>query len=111
VDVFVFPSFYEGLPRVLIEAQAAGVPCVASSTITSEAAAGPDSPINFLDLTDTPQTWAQTILTAAQQPVSAQTGATAIRHFEARGLSIRANAQRLSELYDSIDSTPFGTKD
>jgi glycosyltransferase involved in cell wall biosynthesis len=109
MDVFVFPSFYEGLPRVLIEAQAAGVPCVASSTITSEVAVESGCPINFLDLTDTPQTWAQTILTAAQQPVLAQTGAKAIRQFEARGLSIRANAHRLSELYESIASTPFRT--
>ncbi|MDU1413992.1 MAG: glycosyltransferase family 1 protein [Clostridium sp.] len=35
-DVFVFPSFYEGLPLTVIEAQAAGLPCVISNTITNE---------------------------------------------------------------------------
>ena len=30
-NLFFFPSFYEGLPRVIIEAQAAGLPCVASN--------------------------------------------------------------------------------
>ena len=35
-DVFLFPSFYEGLPGAVIEAQAAGIPCVISSAITEE---------------------------------------------------------------------------
>lgn len=33
MDVFLFPSLYEGFPITLIEAQAAGVKCVISSTI------------------------------------------------------------------------------
>lgn len=36
-DVFVFPSLYEGLPNTLIEAQANGLRCFASDTITREA--------------------------------------------------------------------------
>ncbi|MEG1862343.1 MAG: glycosyltransferase family 1 protein [Oscillospiraceae bacterium] len=36
-DVFVFPSVYEGFPIALIEAQAAGVPCIVSQNITREA--------------------------------------------------------------------------
>lgn len=35
-DVFVFPSFHEGLPVTLIEAQGAGLPCVISDVITDE---------------------------------------------------------------------------
>ena len=30
-DLFVFPSYSEGLPRVIIEAQAAGLPCICSN--------------------------------------------------------------------------------
>jgi glycosyltransferase involved in cell wall biosynthesis len=37
MDVFVFPSFYEGMPNTVIEAQATGLPCVISDTITREA--------------------------------------------------------------------------
>lgn len=36
MDVFVFPSVWEGLPVTVIEAQAAGLPCIISDSITQE---------------------------------------------------------------------------
>jgi glycosyltransferase involved in cell wall biosynthesis len=36
MDVLVLPSFYEGLPGTVLEAQSAGLPCIISSTITDE---------------------------------------------------------------------------
>lgn len=36
-DMLIFPSLYEGMPNVVIEAQAAGLPCLISDTITEEA--------------------------------------------------------------------------
>lgn len=35
-DVLIFPSIFEGLPLTLIEAQAAGLPCLISDAITKE---------------------------------------------------------------------------
>lgn len=37
MDVFVFPSLYEGLGIAIIEAQASGLPCIVANTIPREA--------------------------------------------------------------------------
>jgi len=37
LDLFILPSLYEGLPVVLIEAQAAGTPCLVSDVVSTEA--------------------------------------------------------------------------
>lgn len=36
MDLFIMPSLYEGMPYALIEAQANGLPCLASDTISHE---------------------------------------------------------------------------
>ncbi len=35
-DIFIFPSLHEGFPGAVLEAEAAGVPCIISDTITEE---------------------------------------------------------------------------
>lgn len=37
LDLFVFPSFYEGMPNTVLEAQASGLKCIVSDRITREA--------------------------------------------------------------------------
>lgn len=37
MDIFLLPSKWEGLPVVLVEAQAAGLPCIVSSVVSEEA--------------------------------------------------------------------------
>ena len=36
MDIMIFPSLFEGLPVSLVEAQATGLPCIASDRITDE---------------------------------------------------------------------------
>ena len=59
MDVFVFPSFYEGMPNTVIEAEATGLPCVIADTITREADI--TGLVSYLPLTD-PARWAETAL-------------------------------------------------
>jgi len=60
LDVFVFPSFYEGLPVTLIESQAAGLRIVASDTITQEVRL--TEAIEFLSINASSEVWAEKII-------------------------------------------------
>jgi glycosyltransferase involved in cell wall biosynthesis len=62
MDVFVFPSFHEGMPNTVIEAQATGLPCVIADTITREADI--TGLVQYLSLERTPEDWARTALSA-----------------------------------------------
>jgi glycosyltransferase involved in cell wall biosynthesis len=61
MDAFLLPSLYEGLPLVLMEAQAAGLPCVYSDTIADEAAIVPVL-VRQLPLTLPASGWAEALL-------------------------------------------------
>lgn len=60
MDVFVFPSLYEGLGLVAIEAQAAGLRCVVSDSIPKEAFV--TDLIKSLPLEEPVDIWAKSIL-------------------------------------------------
>lgn len=92
MDVFVFPSLYEGLGIALVEAQAAGLPCVVSDTIPHEA--------YLTDLVDPEklsapeEKWAEKILSMRAVPRTD-------RHEEiaAHGFDISTEAVKLQEFY------------
>lgn len=60
MDVFLFPSFFEGMPNTVIEAQTSGLPCILSDTITKEAAV--TKYVEFLSLNDSVKIWASKVL-------------------------------------------------
>lgn len=63
MDLFVFPSLFEGLPVVLIEAQAAGIRCIVSDRITRESDI--TGRLTFLPLESSPEEWSETILSSS----------------------------------------------
>ncbi|MEO2616026.1 glycosyltransferase, partial [Blautia wexlerae] len=67
MDVFVFPSLFEGLGIVAIEAQAAGVPIVCSEGLPPETDITPI--YRKLMLSDGTEKWAEVALDMAKNPI------------------------------------------
>lgn len=65
MDVFVFPSFYEGLSLAMLEAQANGLPIVASNAI--DAQSNLTGNITFLGLDDTLDSWVKAVAKAGER--------------------------------------------
>jgi glycosyltransferase EpsF len=61
LDLLLLPSLWEGLPVVLVEAQAAGVPCLVSDTVTPEADLNTGL-VRFLSLRVGSERWAEQCL-------------------------------------------------
>lgn len=61
-DVLIFPSVFEGLPLTLIEAQAAGLPCLISDTITKEVVVT-EGLVEYLSIQEEPVKWAEKVVT------------------------------------------------
>lgn len=60
IDVFVFPSKFEGLGMVLIEAQASGLPIVTSDVVPKEAMITEN--IEAVSLENFPEYWANKVI-------------------------------------------------
>ena len=93
-DVLIMPSLFEGLPVVLVEAQASGLPCLVSSTVTQEADLGLGL-LKYLSI-DRVHDWVD----ALEQIDTSRLPASSIEsHLEQRGYSTVGALAQLLALY------------
>lgn len=90
-DVFAFPSIFEGLPVTMIEAQAAGLPCIMSDRVTSECIV--TDLVKVLPVDD-PAVWADAILEARNTPRTDR-----LADIQQSGYDITAAAEKLTRFY------------
>jgi glycosyltransferase involved in cell wall biosynthesis len=67
MDLFLFPSLWEGLPQSVIEAQAVGLRCLCSDAVTREVVVVPEA-VQFLPLDLPVVEWAERIKAMLEAP-------------------------------------------
>ena len=93
MDAFLLPSFFEGLPIVGIEAQAAGLPCFFSDTITYEI--NLTKLAHFISLDISPEKWAETIMKESKIPRRNMQ-----KEITAAGYDIKQEIEKLEMFYE-----------
>ena len=96
-DAVILPSIREGLPVTIIEAQAAGVPCLISESITREANVGN---VQYLKLEA--KEWINNLLKVSKLEMSRRVGSAI--SFTKSSFNIEKEAKRIECVYVNIVS-------
>lgn len=97
-SAFLLPSLYEGMPLVLIEAQASGLPCVTADTYSREVDFGLGT-VEWLSLESGAAVWTDAVERAVQKERAKKT--KVVEAIEKGGFDSRVFAQRICDLYES----------
>lgn len=97
-DIFLLPSFYEGMPGVLVEAQASGLRCLVSDTVTREARA--TDLVTYMDIRKPALVWAEEILAQA-----AYERRVTYREIAEAGLDVKKQAEAYRYFYLNGDGS------
>ena len=96
-DFFWLPSLYEGFPFVLVEAQASGLVCVASTNVPVEC--NVTGNVHFIDLEKSDSEWADIVLEYRKITTDRSKFAEKMKEL---GYDINQNAMELCSYYESL---------
>ena len=94
---FLLPSLYEGMPLVMIEAQASGLPCVTADTYSHEVDFGLGN-VEWLKLDDGAPLWADAVEKAVNQGRAHKVDV--LRAIEKNGFDSKVFASKICNLYE-----------
>ena len=92
MDLFLFPSLYEGLGMVLVEAQCSGLPCIASTEVPHVAKILEN--VEFIDNNESINSWVDTI-----NKLKNCERKTNYKVLEKSGFNIKEESKKLQEIY------------
>ena len=102
MDIFLLPSFYEGLPVVGVEAQTSGLSCIFSTNVTEEAKLIEDT--IYIDLDKGAKYWAEQALQFKETQRKDKSSLIA-----ERGFDIKKEARKLQNYYLNLLGKEYGT--
>ena len=97
MDLFLFPSLYEGLGMVVIEAQCSGLPCVVSTEVPKIAKLLDN--VYFVELTDPTKNWVEKIQTA----INNSNRKDYTKEISEKGYDINKEAKKLENYYLGVE--------
>ena len=107
MDYFLFPSRYEGLPGTVVEAQAAGLQCLISDSITDEVDITPL--VSRMSISEAPSVWARKVLNdlmliedkSGDLPIGDRklSSDPLISRIKEAGFDVRTQAEKMTRFY------------
>jgi glycosyltransferase involved in cell wall biosynthesis len=105
MDIFLFPSLYEGLGISVVEAQVSGLPCLIADTISQEVEVIPEL-VQWLSLSAGSRSWADAVLATMGHQV-ALSPRVALERVRQTAFDLEFNVRYLKALYGDSSNDAF----